>query len=67
MSQSGSDTGNFVVSIKDQNGCHHFEIEVSFQRNISWQVKVILALYEMAKISNSDLSQNRKSNYKSVK
>lgn len=27
MSQSGSDSGNFVVSVKDSHGIHHFEIE----------------------------------------
>ncbi|XP_061177362.1 uncharacterized protein LOC133186101 [Saccostrea echinata] len=27
MSQSGSEDGNFVVSVKDENGVHHFEIE----------------------------------------
>ena len=29
MSQSGAEEGNFVVSVKDENGIHHFEIEVS--------------------------------------
>ena len=31
MSQSGAEEGNFVVSVKDENGIHHFEIEVSQQ------------------------------------
>lgn len=30
---SGSDSGNFVVSVKDSHGIHHFEIEASYANN----------------------------------
>lgn len=34
MSLSGSDSGNFVVSVKDSHGIHHFEIEASYANNL---------------------------------
>lgn len=43
MSQSGSDNGDFVVSVKHDNECHHFAIEVSeFDKDLIVVFKVAL-------------------------
>ncbi|XP_062566671.1 uncharacterized protein LOC134228982 isoform X2 [Saccostrea cucullata] len=63
MSQSGSDEGNFVVSVKDKDAVHHFEIEgdpeaSSKSTSLNCHLKFFGKMYETLPSVVEDLKYN---------